>query len=61
MSDNKQSVGEPDRRRGSGSEGYEVDDFAKKHGHAAEQARELLAEHGDNREPLDAAAQQLKS
>jgi hypothetical protein len=56
MSDNKQSVGEPDRRQG-----YEVDDFAKKHGHAAEQARELLAEHGDNREPLDAAAQQLKS
>jgi hypothetical protein len=61
MADNKQDVGAQDRSRVSGSEPYEVDYFARKHGISAEQARELIAKHGNDRETLDAAAEQLKS
>jgi hypothetical protein len=60
MADNKQNVGEPDRSRVSGSEDYEVQHFAQKHGITAQQARDLIAKHGNDRETLDAAAGQLK-
>ena len=60
MADNKQNVGEPDRSRVSGSEDYEVDYFARKHGISPAQARDLIREHGSNREALDRAAQNLR-
>lgn len=60
MADNKQNVGEPDRSRVSGSEAYEVRYFAEKHGLSMDQARELIARHGNDREALDRAAEQLR-
>jgi hypothetical protein len=44
MADNKQNVGEPDRSRVSGSE----------------QVRQLIAQHGNDRETLERAAAGLK-
>ena len=60
MADNKQHIGEPDRSRVSGSEGYEVRYFAGKHGLTMAQALDLIAQHGNQREALDAAAEGLK-
>ncbi|RAK57644.1 DUF3606 domain-containing protein [Phenylobacterium deserti] len=60
MADNKQHVGEPDRSRVSGSEDYEVRYFADKHGLTMDQARDLIARHGNQRDELDRAAEQLK-
>jgi len=60
MSDNKHNVGEPDRSRVSGSEGYEVEYFARKHGLTAGQARTLIDRHGNDREVLDREAERLK-
>lgn len=60
MADNKQNVGEPDRSRISGSEDYEVRYFAEQHGLSMEEARSLIAKHGNNREDLDEAARSLK-
>lgn len=60
MADNKQNAGEPDRSRVSGSEDYEVRYFADKHGISMDQARDLIAKHGNQREELDAAAERLK-
>jgi hypothetical protein len=59
MADDKRNVGEPDRSRVSGSEDYEVSYFAQKHGISAEQARELIERHGNNRETLDREAEKL--
>jgi hypothetical protein len=58
--DDKSHRGEPDRSRVSGSEGYEVDYFAKKHGLTRQQAQDLIKKHGNNRKELDAAAERLK-
>lgn len=60
MADSKQDVGEPDRSRVSGSEGYEVRYFAEKHGISPDQARELIAKHGNDRETLDREAARLR-
>jgi hypothetical protein len=60
MADDKSNRGEPDRSRVSGSEDYEVEHFARQHGISAEQARQLIAEHGNNRDELAKAAQRLK-
>ena len=60
MADNKQHVGEPDRSRVSGSEDYEVRYFADKHGLTMDQARDLIARHGNQRDELDHAAEQLR-
>ena len=60
MADDKANVGEPDRSRVSGSEGYEVRYFAGKHGITAEQARELISKHGNDRDTLDREAEKLK-
>lgn len=60
MGDSKQDVGEPDRSRVSGSEGYEVRYFAEKHGISPDQARELIAKHGNDRETLDREAARLR-
>lgn len=60
MADDKTNVGAQDRSRVSGSEDYELDDFAQKHGITRDQARDLIARHGNDRETLDAAAERLK-
>ena len=60
MSDDLGNVGQRDRDRVSGSEGYEVEYFAQKHGISAEQARDLIARIGNDRAELDRAAEQLK-
>ena len=60
MADNKQNVGEPDRSRVSGSEDYEVRDFAEKHGISVQQAEELIRRHGSNREELDRVIEQMR-
>jgi hypothetical protein len=59
MADNKQNSGEPDRSRVSGSESYEVRYFADKHGISIEQAEALIEKHGNQRDVLDRAAEQL--
>lgn len=61
MSDDKSNVGEPDRSFVAAGEGYELDYFAQKHGLSRDQARDLIARHGNDREKLDAAAERLKS
>lgn len=60
MSDDKNKVGAQDRRTVAGREAYEVDYFARKHGIPAEQARELIDRHGNDRETLDREAGKLK-
>lgn len=60
MADDKTEVGNPDRSRVAGGEAYEVEDFARNHGITAEQARELIRQHGNNRETLDREAEKLK-
>jgi hypothetical protein len=44
-----------------GGEEYEVEYFARKHGISVAQAEELIREHGNSREKLDAAAGKLKA
>jgi len=60
MADSKQHIGEPDRGRVSGSEAYEVRYFAERHGLSMEQARDLIRQHGEQRDALEAAAERLK-
>jgi hypothetical protein len=59
MADDKRNVGGADRRMVAGDEPYEVSYFAGKHGITAQQARELIDQHGNNRAALDAAAEKL--
>lgn len=61
MADNKQNVGEPDRSRVSGSEDYEVQYFAEKHGITPEQVRRLIKDHGNDRETLERAVAGLRN
>jgi hypothetical protein len=49
-----------DRSRVAGEQEYEVEYFARKHGLTAEQARQLIKEHGNSREVLDREAEKLK-
>jgi len=60
MADSKTEVGARDRSRVAGDQDYEVDHFARRHGISAEQARELIDRHGNDRDTLDAAAARLK-
>ncbi len=60
MADDKSNRGEPDRSKVSGSEDYEVNYLARRHGLTQEQARELIARVGNNRSRLDEEAQKLK-
>ena len=59
MADNKQNVGEPDRSRVSGSEDYELDHVAQKHGISRDQVRELVERFGNDREVIDREAAKL--
>ena len=61
MADDKTNVSSRDRDRVAGGEGYEVEYFARKHGITAEEARELIRRHGNNRETLDREAESLKA
>ena len=60
MADNTSDRGNPDRSFIAGGQDYEVEHFARRHGITPDQARELIAEHGNSREALDAAAAKLK-
>jgi hypothetical protein len=61
MADEKTTRGRnQDRERVAGGQGYEVEYFARKHGITAEQARQLIKEHGNNRATLDREAEKLK-
>jgi Protein of unknown function (DUF3606) len=60
MADDKTKVGAADRSRVASEQDYEVDHFAKRHGITADQARELIRKHGNNRDELDAAAGNLR-
>lgn len=57
MSDDTNDQGARDRATVSANEPYEIDHFAQKHGLTPEQARGLIAEHGNNRQKLDMAAE----
>jgi hypothetical protein len=59
MPDDKSHVGEPDRSRVAGDQDYEVRYLAEKHGLTVEQARDLIAKVGNNREKLDEAVRKL--
>jgi uncharacterized protein DUF3606 len=59
MPDDKTKVGEPDRSRVAADQNYEVRYLAQKFGLSDEQARELIARVGNDREKLDQAAQKL--
>jgi hypothetical protein len=61
MVDDKSNRGAQDRSRVSGSETYEVEYFARKHGITKEQAEELIEQHGNSPAKLDEAAEKLKS
>ena len=60
MADDKQNVGGQDRGRVAGEQDYEVRHFAERHGITLEQAQQLIAEQGNSREALDAAARQMR-
>ena len=60
MSDDTSKRGAADRRTVAGGEAYEVEYFAKKHGITVQQARDLIARHGNSRATLDAQAAKLK-
>lgn len=59
MPDDKSKVGEPDRRHVSADQDYEVSQLAQKHGLTQQQARDLIARVGNDREKLDQAAKEL--
>jgi hypothetical protein len=61
MADNKDLRGGRDRDFVASGQDYEVEHFAQKHGISAEQARELIARHGNDRETLDRAVESLKA
>lgn len=61
MADDKSNTGGQDRARVAGGEDYEVRHFAEQNGISVQQAEQLIARHGNNREELERAAQQMKS
>jgi hypothetical protein len=61
MSDDKTKQGQQDRSRVAGGEPYEVAYFASRHGLTQAQARDLIAQVGNDRAKLDAAAEQLNA
>ena len=61
MADDKTNVGEPDRSKVSAGEEYEIGYLASKHSLTLDQARDLIAKHGNNRDELDEEAKKLKS
>ena len=60
MADDKNQVGGQDRSRVAAGQDYEVRHFAEPNGISVEQAEQLIARHGNNREELEQAARQMK-
>jgi len=60
MADDTSNRGAGDRSRVAGGQEHEVRYFADKHGISIEQAQQLIQQHGNDRETLDRAAQQMK-
>lgn len=60
MADDKNQVGGQDRSRVAAGQDYEVRHFAEQNGISVEQAEQLIARHGNNREELEQAARQMK-
>lgn len=61
MADDKSKTDGRDRSKVSGSEPYEVSYFAEKHGLTMQEARDIIAKHGPNRDDADAAAERAKA
>jgi len=60
MADDKTKRNGSDRRTVAAGESYEVEYFARKHGISREDADALIKRVGNDREKLDAAAEQMK-
>lgn len=56
MADDKSKTGQEDRSRVSGTEDYEVAYIAKQAGISSDRARELIRQHGPDREKVLEAA-----
>jgi hypothetical protein len=61
MTDDTSNRGGQDRARVSASEPHEVRYFAQKHGISEDQVRELISQHGNDRETLEQAVAQMRS
>jgi uncharacterized protein YpmB len=57
MADDKSKQDGRDRSRVAGDEDYEVQSFGKKNGISPDQARDVIAKHGNDRETLTAEAE----
>lgn len=60
MADDPSKTDGRDRSRVSGSEDYEVEDFARHMGITNDQVRELIKQHGNDRATLEREAVKLK-
>jgi hypothetical protein len=60
MADDKSLVGGRDRARVSGSEDYEVRDFASRHGLSPDEVREMIKRVGNDREALEKEAMKAR-
>jgi hypothetical protein len=60
MADDKSKQDNRDRSQVAGGEDYEVRHFAEQNGISVEQAEQLIARHGNSREELERAVQQMK-
>ena len=60
MADDKSKQDNRDRSQVAGGEDYEVRHFAEANGISVEQAEQLIARHGTDREELERAARQMK-
>jgi hypothetical protein len=61
MADDKSKRDFRDRDRVSAKQDYELRHFAEQNGLTTEQARELIRQHGNDREALTAAARKLRN
>ena len=60
MADDKSKQDNRDRSQVAGGEDYEVRHFAEANGISVEQAEQLIARHGNDREELERAARQMR-
>jgi hypothetical protein len=60
MADDRSNRGGRERSRVAAGHGYELGYFARKHGISRDQARQLIARVGNDRDKLNAAAAKLK-
>jgi hypothetical protein len=60
MADNKSFAGGQDRARVAGGEGYEVYDFASRHGISPDEVRDMIKRVGNDRTKLEQEVARLK-